>query len=175
MRPGRIALLGAWLCSSSAACPSAHRHAGGDLGAGAPAVARIVARDPYAAHIAEASQRFGIPTALDTGRHAHRERGRRARRLAQGRHGLDADHARNLGRTARSAHRLGSDPYDPHDNILAGAAYLRELYDRYGSPGFLAAYNAGPGRYEDYLAGPSAAGGDPRLCRGASPSDRERR
>jgi hypothetical protein len=24
------------------------------------------------------------------------------------------------------------------------------MYDLYGSPGFLAAYNAGPGRYEDY-------------------------
>jgi hypothetical protein len=34
---------------------------------------------------------------------------------------------------------------------LAGAVYLRELYDRYGSPGFLAAYNAGPTRYEDHL------------------------
>ena len=38
------------------------------------------------------------------------------------------------------------------DNILAGAAYIRELYDRYGAPGFLAAYNAGPGRYERHLA-----------------------
>ena len=47
---------------------------------------------------------------------------------------------------------LGADPFDPHDNILAGAAYLRELHDRYGSPGFLAAYNAGPARYEDHLA-----------------------
>src|SRR3546814_20220169 len=27
------------------------------------------------------------------------------------------------------------------------------MYDRYGPPGFLAAYNAGPGRYEEYLAG----------------------
>lgn len=49
-------------------------------------------------------------------------------------------------------YHLGSDPFDPHDNILAGAAYLRELHDRYGSPGFLAAYNAGPGRYEQHLA-----------------------
>jgi soluble lytic murein transglycosylase-like protein len=47
---------------------------------------------------------------------------------------------------------LGTDPFDPHDNIIAGAAYLRELHDRYGSPGFLAAYNAGPARYEDHLA-----------------------
>jgi hypothetical protein len=27
---------------------------------------------------------------------------------------------------------------------------LHEMHDRYGSPGFLAAYNAGPARYEDY-------------------------
>ena len=48
---------------------------------------------------------------------------------------------------------LGADPFEPGDNILAGAAYLRELLDRYGDPGFLAAYNAGPGRYEQSLAG----------------------
>jgi hypothetical protein len=35
---------------------------------------------------------------------------------------------------------------------LAAAAYIRELYDRYGAPGFLAAYNAGPGQYESHLA-----------------------
>ena len=46
---------------------------------------------------------------------------------------------------------LGEDPFDPHDNIMAGTAYLRELYDMYGAPGFLAAYNAGPGRLDDYL------------------------
>ncbi|MBC7800886.1 MAG: lytic transglycosylase domain-containing protein, partial [Gemmatimonadaceae bacterium] len=46
---------------------------------------------------------------------------------------------------------LGSDPFDPRNNILAGTAYLREMYDIYGSPGFLAAYNAGPGRLDDYL------------------------
>lgn len=53
----------------------------------------------------------------------------------------------------RARHNLGTDPFDPRDNILAGAAYLRELHDRYGSPGFLAAYNAGPGRYEASLNG----------------------
>ncbi len=46
---------------------------------------------------------------------------------------------------------LGGDPFDPHNNILAGTAYIREMYDIYGSPGFLAAYNAGPGRLDDYL------------------------
>lgn len=53
----------------------------------------------------------------------------------------------------RLRHDLGNDPYDPRDNILAGTAHLRELHDRYGSPGFLAAYNAGPARYEQHLAG----------------------
>ena len=52
----------------------------------------------------------------------------------------------------RIRYGLGADPYDPHDNILAGTAYIRELHDRYGTPGFLAAYNAGPGRYERHLA-----------------------
>lgn len=53
----------------------------------------------------------------------------------------------------RQRYGLGIDPFDPCDNVLAGTAYLRELLDRYGDPGFLAAYNAGPGRYEAYLAG----------------------
>lgn len=53
----------------------------------------------------------------------------------------------------RARYGLGPDPFDPCDNILAGTAYLRELLDRYGDPGFLAAYNAGPGRYEAYLRG----------------------
>jgi len=47
---------------------------------------------------------------------------------------------------------LGADPFDPHDNIAAGTAYLRWLHDRYGDAGFLAAYNAGPGRYDEHLA-----------------------
>ncbi len=52
----------------------------------------------------------------------------------------------------RAQYGLGGDPYDPHDNIMAGAAYIREMYEKYGSPGFLAAYNAGPGRVDAYLA-----------------------
>jgi len=55
----------------------------------------------------------------------------------------------------RDSEGLGADPFDPHNNILAGAAYIREMYDRYGSPGFLAAYNAGPDQLDSYLAGGS--------------------
>lgn len=51
----------------------------------------------------------------------------------------------------RARYALGADPYDPHDNVTAGAAYLREMHDRFGAPGFLAAYNSGPDRYHDYL------------------------
>jgi hypothetical protein len=53
----------------------------------------------------------------------------------------------------RQHYGLGSDPYEPHDNIYAGTAYIREMYDRFGSPGFLAAYNAGPDRLDAYLTG----------------------
>ncbi len=49
------------------------------------------------------------------------------------------------------AYNLGDDAYDPHDNIMAGTAYIRQMYDIYGSPGFLAAYNGGPGRLDDFL------------------------
>lgn len=105
--------------------------------------------DPYAASIAEAVRRFDIPagwiravmgveSAGDTG--AISAKG--ARGLMQIMPATWAD--------LRARYGLGSDPFDVHDNILAGAAFLREMHDRYGSPGFLAAYNAGPGRYEDY-------------------------
>ncbi|WP_337144534.1 lytic transglycosylase domain-containing protein [Mesorhizobium sp. Cs1299R1N3] len=47
---------------------------------------------------------------------------------------------------------LGTDPFNPRDNILAGAAYLREMLDRFGPKGFLAAYNAGPQRYQEHLS-----------------------
>ena len=52
----------------------------------------------------------------------------------------------------RAALWLGDDPHDPHDNILAGTAYLRLMYDRFGYPGLFGAYNAGPARYAAYLA-----------------------
>jgi soluble lytic murein transglycosylase-like protein len=52
----------------------------------------------------------------------------------------------------RAALHLGGNPDDPHDNILAGSFYLRQMYDRFGYPGLFAAYNAGPARYAAHLA-----------------------
>ena len=123
----------------------------GALAQSAPAP-RKSAEDPYEAPIAEASHRFRVPERwIRAIMHLESARDPRAvsRKGAVGLMQIMPDTFAEL----RLRHQLGRDPYDPHDNILAGAAYLRELYDRYGSPGFLAAYNAGPGRYEASLKG----------------------
>jgi soluble lytic murein transglycosylase-like protein len=51
----------------------------------------------------------------------------------------------------RRANRLGTDPFDPQDNITAGTAYLHWLYGKYGYPEMFAAYNDGPGNLEQRL------------------------
>jgi soluble lytic murein transglycosylase-like protein len=48
-------------------------------------------------------------------------------------------------------YRLGDDPFNPEDNINAGAAYLRWLHGKYGFPAMFAAYNTGPGNLENHL------------------------
>lgn len=107
---------------------------------------------PFAAYIEEAARRFRIPAAWIRAV-MHAESGGDVRAISSaGAMGL-MQIMPDTWAELRVRHRLGRNPYDPRDNILAGAAYLREMYDRYGSPGFLAAYNAGPGRYEEYLAG----------------------
>ena len=46
-----------------------------------------------------------------------------------------------------TAKALGVDPHDPHENLIGGARYLRQQYERFGSWSLaLAAYNAGPTR-----------------------------
>ncbi len=62
----------------------------------------------------------------------------------------------------RGAYRLGNDPHDPRDNVIAGTAYLRMMHDRFGYPGMFAAYNAGPGRYAEHLATGRALPGETR-------------
>ena len=59
----------------------------------------------------------------------------------------------NTWATYQEKLQLGHDPHEPGDNILAGTAYLRDLYDRYGWPGAVAAYHAGPTRYSEHLSG----------------------
>lgn len=113
--------------------------------------------DRWAAHIAEASSRFGIPAEwirrvilAESGGHA----------ALGGLPALSPAGAMGLmqlmpgtWRSMRDRLDLGPDPFDPHDNILAGSAYLRLMYDRFGYPGLFAAYNAGPARYRASLTG----------------------
>ena len=115
-----------------------------------PSAARLTAH-PFGDHVAEAAQRFDLPSgwilavmhaesANDPGAISHAG----AMGLMQIMPATWAE--------LRSRHGLGHDPYDPRDNILAGTAYLRALWDRYGSiEGMLAAYNAGPGRFDAHL------------------------
>jgi len=106
---------------------------------------------PLAAFVTEASKRFGVPEHwIRAVIHVESSAKQRAR-SSKGAMGLMQIMPKTWTEL-RARYGLGADPFDPHDNILAGAAYIRELYDRYGAPGFLAAYNAGPGRYERHLA-----------------------
>ncbi|WP_411910185.1 lytic transglycosylase domain-containing protein [Mesorhizobium sp. CO1-1-4] len=116
------------------------------------AVARSSQRDPFGAHIAEASHRFGVPTAWIRAIMRKESAGDVRAVSSAGARGL-MQIMPGTWDDLRARWSLGRDPFDPRDNIMAGTAYLRELHDRFGSPGFLAAYNAGPARYEAYLAG----------------------
>ncbi len=107
--------------------------------------------DLIAAYVTEASQRFGIPAAWIRAVMRVESAGDVRAISRAGAIGL-MQIMPDTWAALRIRHSLGNDPYDPRDNILAGAAYLREMHDRYGAPGFLAAYNAGPGRYDEYLA-----------------------
>ncbi|MFG1287872.1 lytic transglycosylase domain-containing protein [Xanthobacter versatilis] len=116
------------------------------------AVSRPEAGDPFDAPIAEAAQRFGIPAAWIRAVIRTESDGETHVISPKGAMGLMQIMPETWAEQ-RERHRLGDDPFDPRDNILAAAAYLRELLDRYGAPGALAAYYAGPARYEAYLAG----------------------
>ena len=99
--------------------------------------------------IAEASRRFGLPASWIAEIIAVESRGRANALSPKGAIGLMQVMPQTYA-DMRARHGLGVNPWDPRDNVLAGAAYLRLLFDRYGAQGFLVAYNAGPGRWDDY-------------------------
>ena len=106
---------------------------------------------PFAAFVSQASQLFGIPVSWIRAVMRLESAGAASSVSPKGDMSLMQIMPETWG-GLRIRYGLGADSFDAHDNILAGAAYLRELHDRYGEPGFLAAYNAGPARYEQHLA-----------------------
>lgn len=111
---------------------------------------RAAAAHPHAAYIAEAAQRFGIPVTWIVAVMRAESAGDVRAVSSAGAMGLMQVMPETWAEL-RIRHRLDRDPYDPRDNILAGTAYLREMWDRYGNvAAMLAAYNAGPSRYDEY-------------------------
>lgn len=128
-------------------CTTAHEAAAQDRPAASP---RGI--DPVADAIAEASRRFGVPQHWIRAIMRVESAGDRSAVSQAGAMGLMQIMPGTYAELRRQ-YGLGPDPFDVRDNVLAGAAYLRRMYDRYGAPGFLAAYNAGPGRWESHSAG----------------------
>ncbi|MCW2387139.1 hypothetical protein M2333_000185 [Sphingobium sp. B11D3B] len=120
--------------------------------AAAPAatVNAISAAHPYAAHVIEAAQRFGIPEAWIWTVMRVESKGDAAAISRAGAIGLMQIMPGTWAMlTAR--YGLGDNVWNVRANIHAGAAYLREMVDRYGDiPAALAAYNAGPGRVDEW-------------------------
>lgn len=121
----------------------------GSLHAESHSEAAVSQRVAVAAHVREASQRFGLPERWILAVIRTESAGAVRAVSSAGAMGLMQLMPGTWARQ-RARYGLGGDPFDPRDNIIAGTAYLREMFDRYGAGGFLAAYNAGPGRYEQW-------------------------
>ena len=106
--------------------------------------------DQFQAQIKEASQRFGVPDNWIRAVIMAESAGDPRAVSPRGAMGL-MQLMPGTWDELREQHRLGADAYDPRTNILAGTAYLKAMYERFGSPGLFAAYNAGPGRYAEHL------------------------
>lgn len=114
--------------------------------------ASTAAAHPYAAFVTEAAQRFGIPEGWIWSVMRVESRGDPRAVSPVGAMGLmQIMPATWAMLSARFG--LGGDAFDVRANIHAGAAYLRMMWDRYGNvSAMLAAYNAGPGRADAWLA-----------------------
>ena len=114
--------------------------------------ARAQTADPYAPFVSEAAQRFGIPASWIRAVMRAESAGDPRAVSPRGAMGLMQIMPSTWAELSLR-HGLGADPFSPRDSILAGAAYLREMHDRYGSVALmLAAYNAGPARTDEHLA-----------------------
>ncbi len=114
----------------------------------APAQAADLAE--WRPHIADAERRFDVPAAWIAAVLTAESAGDPAAVSPKGAMGLMQIMPATWAEL-RADHGLGTDPFAPRDNILAGASYLRAMHDRFGFPGLFAAYNAGPGRYQSHL------------------------
>ncbi len=110
--------------------------------------------DPWGPYIVEAATRFQIPQQWIRAVMAQESGGEEQAVSPTGAMGLMQIEPETY-QDLQAQYGLGADPFDPHNNILAGAAYIQQMYQRYGAPGFLAAYNAGPEDVDEYLAGNS--------------------
>ena len=109
--------------------------------------------DRWASHITDAAKRFDIPERWIRAVMAAESSGDSAALSPKGAIGL-MQIMPPTWEELRAKHGLGRDPWQPRDNIMAGAAYLGEMYDRYGTvDAMLAAYNAGPARYDEHRRG----------------------
>ena len=106
--------------------------------------------DPWGPWIREASRRFDVPERWIREVMRQESGGRAGATSPVGAMGL-MQVMPGTYRELQRRHDLGDDPYHPYDNLMAGTAYIRQMYELYGSPAFLAAYNAGPRRLENYL------------------------
>ncbi len=106
--------------------------------------------DPWGPWIREASRRFDVPERWIREVMRQESGGRAGATSPVGAMGL-MQVMPGTYRELQRRHDLGDDPYHPYDNLMAGTAYVRQMYELYGSPAFLAAYNAGPRRLENYL------------------------
>jgi D-alanyl-D-alanine carboxypeptidase len=108
--------------------------------------------DPWGPYINEAAARYGIPAQWIRAVMQQESGGEEQAVSPVGAMGL-MQLMPETYQMLEASEGLGTDPFAPRDNIMAGAAYIKQMYDRYGAPGFLAAYNAGPEDLDAYLAG----------------------
>ena len=108
------------------------------------------ASDPWGPYIKEASARFDVPERWIREVMRQESGGRITATSRVGAMGL-LQLMPGTYAEMNAKYGLGDDPYHPWANLMAGTAYIREMYQLYGSPGFLAAYNGGPRRLENYL------------------------